>query len=108
MPLRSPTRSPAIRPKEWNTGSGLNSTSAGASAPVAWPAIWRALATRLAFESTTAFGTPSEPEVKRITAASSGLRPERAATRRDQKALGEPGELVEARQRGAQILDEDD
>ena len=37
-------------------------------------AAWAALASMLRWESTTPFGEPSEPDVNRITAGSSGLR----------------------------------
>ena len=37
-------------------------------------AAWAALASMLRWVSTTPFGVPSEPEVNRIAAGSSGLR----------------------------------
>ena len=61
-----------MSPKEWNTGSTLNSLSWRPKSMRA--AACAAFASMLRWESTTPFGTPSEPEVNRIAAQSSGLR----------------------------------
>ena len=63
---------PAVRPNEWNTGSTLNSLSWRPKSMRA--AACAAFASMLRWDSTTPFGVPSEPEVNRITAGSSGLR----------------------------------
>jgi len=60
---------PPVMPKEWNTGSTLNSVSCG-------PKSMRAPACAqfdrmLWWVRTTPFGAPSEPEVNRIAAGSS-------------------------------------
>ena len=57
---------PPVSPKEWNTGSTLSSLSAGEK--VMRASACMTLASRLRFDSTTALGVPSEPEVNRMTA----------------------------------------
>ena len=62
--------SPTVRPNEWNTGSTLNTLSSRPKSIRA--AACAAFASMLRWDSTTPFGVPSEPEVNRITAQSSG------------------------------------
>jgi len=64
--------SPTVSPNEWNSGSTLNTLSARPKSMRA--SACAALASMLRFDSTTPFGVPSEPEVNRIAAGSSGLR----------------------------------
>ena len=71
-PETSGSTSPAVSPKEWKTGSTLNTLSVRPKSMRA--AACAAFASMLRWESTTPFGVPSEPEVKRIAAGSSGLR----------------------------------
>ena len=63
---------PPMKPNEWNAGSAMNSRS---SRPKSMRASACATFDRtLRCESTTPFGTPSVPEVNKMTAQSSGLR----------------------------------
>src|SRR3569623_522638 len=70
MPDNSGSKVPALRPNEWNIGSTLRITSCALKAKRA--ASCARLASRLACDSTTPLGAPSEPEVNNTTAASSG------------------------------------
>jgi len=63
---------PPVSPKEWNTGSALNTLSVFLENFMRAP-TWAIFARILACESTTPFGSPSEPEVNKITAGSSGF-----------------------------------
>src|SRR3712207_7588670 len=53
FPYTTLFRSPAVRPKEWNIGSGLKKVSAGVIASPACALICRALATRRSEEHTS-------------------------------------------------------
>src|SRR6185503_18148679 len=57
---------PTVRPKLWKIGMALNSRSVSMRSVTA--SIWRTLARRLRWLSSTPLGTPSEPLVKRMTA----------------------------------------
>ena len=61
-----------MRPKQWKVGSGLNRTSSRRSASGTCARIWWTLATMLRWERTTPLGSPSVPEVKRMTAGAPG------------------------------------
>ena len=63
---------PPVKPNEWKIGSTLNNLSSRPKSMRA--AACAALASMLRWDNTTPFGRPSEPEVNRITAQSSGLR----------------------------------
>ena len=80
---------PTVRPKEWNTGSTLNTLSSRPKSMRA--AACAALASMLRCDSTTPFGAPSEPEVNRIAAGSSALRATsgRAGTQQAAQLVGE-------------------
>ena len=71
-PETSGSTTPTVSPNEWNTGRTLNTLSSRPKSMRA--AACAALASMLRWESTTPFGTPSEPDVNRIAAQSSGLR----------------------------------
>lgn len=59
---------PAVRPKEWNTGSTLNTLSVGLKSMLAAACV--ALARILRCVSTTPLGAPSDPDVNRMTPVS--------------------------------------
>ena len=69
-PLSSGRITPPVSPKQWNVGSGLNITHSGFR--WMWVEIWRALATRFLWLSTTPLGAPKLPEVNRTTPGASG------------------------------------
>ncbi len=62
---------PAVRPKEWNTGSTLNTLSRRSKSMRA--AAWRGIRQHVAVGQHDALRRAFEPEVNRITAGSSGL-----------------------------------
>jgi hypothetical protein len=70
-PDTSGSTSPTVSPKEWNTGRTLNTLSWRPKSMRA--AACAAFASMLRWDSTTPLGVPSEPEVNRIAAQSSGL-----------------------------------
>ena len=72
MPVSIGNSMPPVSPNEWNTGSTLNTTSAGVTSKRAMTCA--TLARRLRWDSTTPLGAPSEPEVNSTTAGSSGVR----------------------------------
>ena len=71
-PETSGSTTPTVSPNEWNTGSTLKTLSWRPKSMRA--AACAAFASMLRWDSTTPFGTPSEPEVNRIAAQSSALR----------------------------------
>ena len=71
-PVTSGSTTPTVSPNEWNTGSTLNTLSERPKSMRA--SACAQFASMLRWESTTPLGTPSEPEVKRMAAQSSGLR----------------------------------
>ncbi len=75
--MRTPETSgstvPTVRPKEWNIGSDVEHEVLAAEIDDA-PCACAALVRMLRWERTTPFGTPSDPDVNRITAQSSGFR----------------------------------
>ncbi len=72
MPPSSGIIMPPVSPKEWNTGSTLNTLSLALASTRA--RAWAALARILRWDSTTPFGVPSEPDVNSTTAGSPALR----------------------------------
>ena len=82
---------PTVSPKEWNTGSTLNTLSCRPKSMRA--AACAALASMLRWDSTTPFGVPSEPEVNRIAAGSSALARHQRLLRSSQQ----PAQLVAER-----------
>ena len=71
-PKTSGSMTPTVSPKEWTTGRILNTLSSRPKSMRA--AACAAFASILRWESTTPFGTPSDPDVNKIAAQSSGFR----------------------------------
>ena len=93
---------PTVSPNEWNTGSTLNTLSWRPKSMRA--AACAAFASMLRWDSTTPFGVPSEPEVNRIAAQSSGLRcDQRLLAVRAGRAACRPSVMV-----GADVFEIDD
>ena len=70
MPLSKGSSMPPVMPKEWNTGSTLNTTSCAVMSKRAM--ICATLPMRLRCDSTTPLGKPSEPDVNSTAAGSCG------------------------------------
>jgi len=72
MPVMIGRSAPAVRPKEWKTGSAFSTLSSGEKSMT--DRIWAILAWSARWDSTTPFGLPSDPEVNSTTAGCSGSR----------------------------------
>ncbi len=99
MPPVSGMIRPAVSPKEWNTGSTLNTLSSPCAATRV--SDWMALASMLRCESTTPFGVPSLPEVNNIAAGSVACRGDACAWAK------QAAQLIESGDTGANVFEID-
>ena len=66
IPAINGSSAPTVRPKQWKVGSGLNTMSVSGLSPIC-ARTCSTFAMTFSWLSTTPFGSPSVPEVNRIT-----------------------------------------